>query len=170
MEVNDISTFLKYWSKIKYRTSRIISIIPEDKLNWSYSQGKFSCAEIVRHIAAIERYLFIETIVSGQNKYEGCHVTTNEFNLNCSDYYKIMHEESYDLLRSFDNDILLSKVTTPNHQTTLVSNWLRAMIEHEIHHRAQLYLYLNILGVSTHPIFELSSEEVISLNYKNDKL
>ena len=38
--------------------------------------------------------------------------------------------------------------------------WLRAMVEHEIHHRGQLYLYLGLLGVTTPPLYGLTSEEV----------
>jgi uncharacterized damage-inducible protein DinB len=38
--------------------------------------------------------------------------------------------------------------------------WMRAMIEHEIHHRAQIYTYLGILGITTPPLYGLTSEEV----------
>lgn len=38
---------------------------------------------------------------------------------------------------------------------------MRAMLEHEIHHRGQLYIYLAILKVPTPPIFGLTSEQVI---------
>jgi uncharacterized damage-inducible protein DinB len=34
------------------------------------------------------------------------------------------------------------------------------MIEHEAHHRGQLYLMLRLTGVSTPPVFGLTSEEV----------
>ena len=37
------------------------------------------------------------------------------------------------------------------------------MVEHEIHHRGQLYLYLGMLGVPTQPIFGLTSEQVRSV-------
>lgn len=38
--------------------------------------------------------------------------------------------------------------------------WLRAMIEHEAHHRGQLYLMLRLIGVSPPPLFGLTSEQV----------
>ena len=41
-----------------------------------------------------------------------------------------------------------------------VGKWLRLMIEHEIHHRGQLYMALGILGVATPPIYGLTSEQV----------
>jgi uncharacterized damage-inducible protein DinB len=34
------------------------------------------------------------------------------------------------------------------------------MVEHEVHHRGQLYLYLGMLGVPTPPLYGLTSEEV----------
>ena len=40
--------------------------------------------------------------------------------------------------------------------------WLRAMCEHEAHHRGQLYLMLNMLEVPTPPLFGLTSEEVVA--------
>jgi uncharacterized damage-inducible protein DinB len=41
-----------------------------------------------------------------------------------------------------------------------VWKWLRAMTEHEIHHRGQLYLMLSMLGVKTPPVFGMTSEEL----------
>jgi uncharacterized damage-inducible protein DinB len=37
---------------------------------------------------------------------------------------------------------------------------LAATIEHEIHHRGELYIYLNLIGVRTPPMFGLTAEEV----------
>ena len=34
------------------------------------------------------------------------------------------------------------------------------MLEHEAHHRGQIYLMLGMLGVATPPIYGLTSEEV----------
>jgi uncharacterized damage-inducible protein DinB len=38
--------------------------------------------------------------------------------------------------------------------------WLRAMIEHEAHHRGQIYLMLGMRGVPTPPIYGLTSEQL----------
>ena len=40
--------------------------------------------------------------------------------------------------------------------------WLRAMLEHEAHHRGQLYLTLGLLGVATPPIYGLSEPELLA--------
>ena len=38
--------------------------------------------------------------------------------------------------------------------------WLRAMAEHEAHHRGQLYLMASLRGRSVAPLFGLTEEEV----------
>ena len=49
---------------------------------------------------------------------------------------------------------------TPAGTPITVGKWLRAMIEHEAHHRGQLYFILGLRGVPTPPIYGLTSEEV----------
>jgi uncharacterized damage-inducible protein DinB len=58
------------------------------------------------------------------------------------------------------NDDLNGKCLTPDGKPITVWKWLRAMVEHEIHHRGQLYTYLAILSVPTPPLYGLTSEEV----------
>jgi uncharacterized damage-inducible protein DinB len=48
-----------------------------------------------------------------------------------------------------------------------VWKWLRAMVEHEIHHRAELYIYVNLLKIKTPPMFGLTSEEVQAKSIRN---
>lgn len=43
-----------------------------------------------------------------------------------------------------------------------VWKWLRLMIEHEIHHRGQLYQVLGDMGIETHPLFGLTEPEVLT--------
>jgi uncharacterized damage-inducible protein DinB len=52
------------------------------------------------------------------------------------------------------------KCQTPAGAPITTWKWLRAMVEHEVHHRGQIYLMLNMLEVPTPPLFGLTSEEV----------
>lgn len=38
--------------------------------------------------------------------------------------------------------------------------WLRAMVEHEAHHRGQIYPMLRLVGVATPPIYGMTSEDL----------
>ncbi|HEX2645309.1 MAG TPA: DinB family protein, partial [Thermoanaerobaculia bacterium] len=46
---------------------------------------------------------------------------------------------------------LEKKCITPTGAPLTVWKWLRAMVEHEVHHRGQIYLYLAMLEVPTPP-------------------
>lgn len=43
-----------------------------------------------------------------------------------------------------------------------VWRWLMALIEHEIHHRSQLAVYLTLMGVEAPHIFGLGVEDIIA--------
>ena len=58
------------------------------------------------------------------------------------------------------DDDLDAKCVTPGGVELRVGKWLRSMIEHEVHHRGQIYMYLAMLGVETPPMYGLTEEEV----------
>ena len=64
------------------------------------------------------------------------------------------------IFRSLSQDDLEKKCMTPGGVELRVGKWLRSMIEHEVHHRGQIYLYLAMLGVKTPPLYGLTEEEV----------
>jgi uncharacterized damage-inducible protein DinB len=63
MEINSITSFLSYYDKIREGTNQIIQVIPKDKMDWTYKSEKFTIADVVRHIAAIERNVFAELVL-----------------------------------------------------------------------------------------------------------
>jgi uncharacterized damage-inducible protein DinB len=76
------------------------------------------------------------------------------------EYLNRLHEESMNLFKSLSDADLQEKCMTPGGVQITVWKWLRAMIEHEVHHRGQIYLMLNILGIDTPSLYGLTSEEV----------
>src|SRR5581483_1813785 len=71
MEITNIPSFLQYYENIRQRTMNVVRSIPPEKFDWSYSPGKFTCADLVRHIAAIERYMFAECVQFRTSCYPG---------------------------------------------------------------------------------------------------
>lgn len=168
MEITTIPGFLQYYEKIRQRTQMLITVVPPDALDWSYMPGKFTIADQIRHIAAIERYMFIETIVGRPCSYTGCGKDLADGYDAVLKYFYEKHEESVAILHGLDNADLQRLCTTPAGIQIKVWKWLRSMVEHEIHHRAQMYIYLNMLGVKTPPMFGLSSEEIIQYSQSNN--
>ena len=75
-------------------------------------------------------------------------------------YRERMEEESLAIFSVLTPADLLAPCTTPAGASLPTWKWLRAMLEHEIHHRGQLYLMLGMLGVPTPPLYGLTEEQV----------
>lgn len=162
METKNVHEFLKYFERVHERTARLLSLIPENRLEFSLSEKQFSFGDIIRHLANIERFMFVETALGKPNRYTGHGKEFANGYQAVMNYYATLHDESIQLLNTLTDDALEDKCTTPTGTKITTWKWLRAMLEHEIHHRGQMYLMLGMLGIATPPIFGLTSEEVLN--------
>ena len=64
------------------------------------------------------------------------------------------------ILKSIDNSELQKKIKVPGGAEITAWKWLRAMIEHEVHHRGAIYNNLSLLDIKTPPLFGLEEKEV----------
>jgi uncharacterized damage-inducible protein DinB len=160
MEIRTIQPFLQYFGNIRDRTMRVARSIPPDKIDWSYAPGKFTLGDLLRHIAVTERYLFAENIHGGTSRYVSHGKELADGLDNILAFMERMHQESMEIFSKLSDAALQSKCRNVGGMDMAVWKWLRAMTEHEIHHRGQIYLYLGILGVPTPPLYGLTSEEV----------
>jgi len=160
MQIQNLDIFLEYFDRVHQRTMRVIRCIPDDKLEWSFREGKFTLGDLVRHIAAIERYMFAETIQGKPSRYAGCGKELADGLEEVLRFIEEMHCESAEIISRLTPADLNRKCTTPDGGSITVWKWLRAMVEHEIHHRGQIYIYLAMLGVPTPPLYGLTSEQV----------
>jgi len=160
MEIRDVGTFLDYLGSVHGRTRRVIECIPPADLEWSPAAGKFSFGDIVRHLAAIERWMYGETVQGKPSRYAGHGKEFADGPEAVLSYYKSLHAESLRIFEAIPAAAYAEKVKTPAGAPISLWKWLRAMIEHEAHHRGQIYLMLGMRGVTTPPIYGLTSEEV----------
>ena len=149
-----------YYEKVRQRTLKVIVCIPSEKYDWRYSEGKFSFADIIRHLATIERYMYAENAQLQPTRYPGHGPELADGPENVLAFFHRMHQESMAIFGRLSADDLQKKCVTPGGVSITVWKWLRAMVEHEVHHRAQMYVYLGMLGIATPPIYGLTSEEV----------
>lgn len=166
MEISSISSFLAYYEKIRSRTNSVIAVIPPGQLEWTYRPGKYTIGDIIRHIACIERYMYAETVAGRKSSYHGCNVSIAQGYDNVIQLFNSLHEESLSIFSSLSDEDLHRKCITPAGSNITIWKWLRALVEHEVHHRGQLYIYLGMLGVKTPPIFGQTAEEVEAISTK----
>lgn len=160
VEITTVASFLDYYDKIRRRTLRVVRAIPPDKIEWAYRSGKWTLGDLVRHIAAIERWMYGETLSNRPSRYAGCGRDLADGYDAVLAYFDRMHTETVEILGGFSDASLNEKCTTPAGSPITRSKWMRALVEHEIHHRGQIYTYLGMLDVPTPPLYGLTSEEV----------
>src|SRR5262249_7396667 len=163
MEILTVEPFLKYFSGIRERTTRVGRLVPPDKIDWSCGAGKFTLGDLLRHLAVTERYMWAENVQGKPSRYKS---HGKELAESLDDVLALMeklHAESMEIFSRLTDEDLARKCKTPAGSEIQIAKWLRAMVEHEIHHRGQIFLYLGMLGVPTQPIFGLTSEQVRSV-------
>lgn len=152
--------WLSYIERMYQRTRRVAVLIPEQEVEHNFGPSRFTPGDLVRHLAGVNRYMFVEVAAGRVNRYPG---HTRDFADGLAQvlaYHQHLHDESMAILRAMTPADFERKVATPEGAPITAWKWLRAMTEHEAHHRGQLYWALAELGVATPPLFGLTSEEV----------
>jgi uncharacterized damage-inducible protein DinB len=162
MEIRSIERFLEYWESLRGRTRRVAAAIPPEHLEWSHRAGAFTLGDLVRHLATIERWMYAETVAGRPSRYAGCGRELADGYEAVLAFLNRLDAESREIIAALRDEDLTRKCRTPAGIEITTWKWLRAMCEHEVHHRGQIYLMLNILEVPTPPLFGLTSEQVIA--------
>jgi uncharacterized damage-inducible protein DinB len=160
VEIHSIDPFLSYFESVRRRTRALADRIPADRVEWSPGPGRFTPGDLVRHIAASERWMWAENALLRPSRYPGHGQDLARGRAEVLDYLDRMHLETVDILRTLTHDGLERKCTTVGGAEMRVWKWLRLMVEHEIHHRGQLYEVLGAMGVDTPPLYGLTEPEV----------
>lgn len=160
MEIRSVRQFLDYWDGLRGRTRRVAACIPPDRLEWTCRAGSFTLGDLVRHLATIERYMYAETVAGRPSRYPGCGRELADGYDAVMAYFERLDVEAKAIIGGLSDADLERKCQTPAGVAITTWKWLRAMVEHEAHHRGQIYLMLNMLEVPTPPLYGLTSEEV----------
>ncbi|HEV2845824.1 MAG TPA: DinB family protein, partial [Thermoanaerobaculia bacterium] len=135
MEITSVDSFLGYFDKVRERTLRVARCIPPERLEWRYREGTFSFGDILRHLGAIERYMFAENAALRPSRYPGHGRELADGYEAVFDYLGRMHAEAVEIFAGLSPADLRRKCVTPGGAEIAVWKWLRSMVEHEVHHR-----------------------------------
>lgn len=167
MEVVTIAGFLDYYRRVREATRRVVAQIPPEALDWTYRPGKFTVGDLVRHIAAIERHVFVEAVAGRPIRYRGCGPELGRELPDVLAFFDGCHTESLAALGTLSDADLGRRVQNPGGRDMAIGKLLRALPVHEIHHRGALCIYLNLFGVATPPVLGLTAEELLLRSAEN---
>jgi uncharacterized damage-inducible protein DinB len=158
----ELSTFLEYWPSVRNRTRRLLPLIPADKLEWSPGEGRWSLGDQARHLAGIERWMYAENVHGRPMRYPGHGRELADGLPAVIDYHDRCHNEAMTLFRELTPEQWSGRTLTPAGTSISTWKWARAMIEHEAHHRGQIYFMLGMLQVPTPPLYGLTEPELMA--------
>jgi uncharacterized damage-inducible protein DinB len=163
--ISSVQAFRKYFDGVRRRTMNYIETIPPDEIDWSPGPGRFSCGDLVRHLAATEQ-MYVGVVLEGNWQYHG-HAPTDATRTldDAVAQLKQIHEGAMEKLMTLP-DVELTEPRpgpVPNTRPIKAWRWLMLMAEHEIHHRSELASYLTQMGHQPPQIFGLTFEELQSL-------
>ena len=162
----DQASFFEYWASVRRRTRRLIPLIPGDKLEWGPTEGRWSFGDQVRHLAGIERWMYAETLSGRPTRYPG-HARDLADGLDAVlAYHDRCHDEAMALFQAVTPEQWTGKSVTPAGTSITTWKWARAMVEHEAHHRGQMYMTLGLLGIETPPLYGLREDQVREASQK----
>ena len=161
MEIQNIDEFLGYLERVRQRTEAVVACITEASLEWSPGMGSFTPGDLVRHIAGVERWMWAENVMGRASRYPG-HGPELATGLDAVvEYMSSLHSEAVEIFRTLTPGQLQAKCPTVGGIELRTWKWLRAMVEHEIHHRGQLYTTLRLAGVETPSLYGLTEPQVL---------
>jgi len=140
----------------------VVRTIPPERIEWTHAPGRFTLGDLVRHLASTERWMFAENVAGRPSRYPGHGVELAAGHDGVIAYLDRMHADAVAIFSSLSDEMLQQRCTTPSGVALPTWKWLRAMIEHEVHHRGQIYLMLGMIDVPTPPLYGMTSEEVRS--------
>jgi len=156
------ASFTDYWAKARARTVRVLEALPEEDLEWACAPGGFTFGDLFRHLAGLERFLYAEHVAGQPGRYPGHAASLAAGSAQVRAYLEQCHRESLAIFGSLSEAGLQGRCAALGGGPIPVWKWLRAMTEHEAHHRGQLYLMASLRGLTITPLFGLKEEQVVA--------
>jgi uncharacterized damage-inducible protein DinB len=164
--IQSAESFIRYFDGIRRRTLTFAQTIPAEQIDWSPQAGEFTCGDILRHLAAVEKITIYAVVNKRWAAYPG-HDRDLAHGLDeIIHYVAVTHAEAMSLLRALPDSELNQPRTALTGRPLKAWRLLMSVIEHEVHHRSQLASYLTVMGVEPPQIFGLEVDDVVTLSTK----
>jgi uncharacterized damage-inducible protein DinB len=136
---------------VRGSTLKRLKIVPEGYEDWRISKNSLNFAEIVKHLIESDDWTIkkinepsIKSILPEKGSMDNC--SKEEFNSLILELEKSL-ERKIKFIDSLDRDKMESEIYDDRFNDEVSIEWiiLRGNIDHEIHHRGQIAVYLRML-------------------------
>ncbi|UFJ39549.1 DinB family protein [Brevibacillus humidisoli] len=144
---------MKEWLKHREALQRLLDAIPDGQIGYKPWSGAMGLGELALHIAA-STDMFVSTAKSGEGKItmpsvEECHTMADVRRA-----VQSFTEQTKDTFASMTDEELEKEYASPHPNLHGPRKKLvKLAIDHEIHHKGQLFLYARMVGAEQLPFF-----------------
>ncbi len=147
----NIDSLVSNWKRIHKQTTKIMAAAPNDKYNWKPCDSAMTLGELMNHLWIAEAGL-VSAAKTGEWPKEKPEPINDTAALIAA--FDKTHEEAVAIAKAFTPEELAATVAPFGPDKAMPrSVLLNLTLEHEIHHRGQLYTYLRIAGCECPPLF-----------------
>ncbi len=132
------------WARFNDELIRLVDYVPDDKINWSPKPELWNFRGILIHIAAA-RDGWLEGTVK-----DGIEVPSVYETVRTKAQVQAAYARTWDRLAAFLSDPAKLATTYDDEQGPVTGHWIAFhLLEHDVHHRADIFHYLALLGIET---------------------
>ncbi len=150
MSSPDADRFISNWNRVHKDTSRVLRAATNDKLDWRPKDDMFTMRELIGHIPQAEVVLVRSALAGSTQKVPFDSSRSAE---EIAAAFDKQHEELAREVSTLTAEQWREEVEF--HGNTLRRGvLLNFVIEHEIHHRGQLFTYYHLAGINPPKLHE----------------
>ena len=142
---------IEFCKAVRDSTIKRLKIVPEGYENWRISENSLSFAEIVKHLIESDNWTIkkinepaLKSILPEKGSIDDC--SREQFSSLIHELEEWL-EKKIKFIRSLDSEKMESKIYDDRFDNEVSIEWiiLRGNLDHEIHHRGQIAVYLRML-------------------------
>jgi uncharacterized damage-inducible protein DinB len=145
--LTELANIREHWTRYREVTIQHLDMLSDDEMNWRPRPELFTCGQHLLHILQTEQYYFYglfqgdwdPTRLHFPSTFPSKPEMRDDFNAT-----RVRTMEAFDTLGESSLDNIMVVPTAPVELP--LRWWLWFILEHEIHHKAQLALYFRQLG------------------------
>jgi uncharacterized damage-inducible protein DinB len=136
---------LPIWARLNDGLIRLVESVPDDKLDWSPKPGLYTFRRILQHIANA-RDVWLERMGDGAETPHVDQATVTKAQM--QDAYRRTWARLEPVMR--DHAMLAGMHGGGRNYAQVSGHWIAFhLLEHDVHHRADVFHYLALLGIVT---------------------